>query len=123
MPALFLRLNFRSSCVSLKFVGSLLITIVWNGSEKVFISWSIFTPALKLVRARACVCVYACMCMCVCVLTSIHREGFICLGLEFPGTDQQFCVEDISFLYKSLHRYFNMKHQAFLTSCFILFIH
>ena len=38
------------------------------------------------------------VCVCVCVFTSIHREGFICLGLEFQGTDQQCCVEDVSFL-------------------------
>ena len=32
------------------------------------------------------------------VFTSIHREGFICLGLKFSGTDQRCCVEDVSFL-------------------------
>ena len=34
----------------------------------------------------------------VCVFTSIHHEDFICLGLEFQGTDQQCCVEDVTFL-------------------------
>ena len=29
---------------------------------------------------------------------SIHREGFICLGLEFQGINQQCFVEDVSFL-------------------------
>ena len=68
-----------------------------------------------------CVCVYVCMCVCVCVCVSIHREGFICLDqLEYQGTDQQCCVEDATFL-KSLHRYFRMKHQTFLTSHPILF--
>ena len=28
-------------------------------------------------------------CVCVCVFTLIHREGFICLRLEFQGTDQR----------------------------------
>ena len=35
---------------------------------------------------------------CVCVFMSIHLEGFICLGLEFQGTDQRCCVEDVIFL-------------------------
>ena len=39
-----------------------------------------------------------CVCVCVCVFTSIHHEGFICLGLEFHGTDQQCFVEDVSLL-------------------------
>ena len=38
------------------------------------------------------------VCVCVCVFASIHRESFICLGLEFQGTDQRCCVEDVSFL-------------------------
>ena len=39
-----------------------------------------------------CVCVYVCVCVC----TSIHREGFICLDqLEYQGTDQRCCVEDV----------------------------
>ena len=47
------------------------------------------------ILVRVCVCV----CVCVCVLfTTIHREGFIYLGLEFQGTDQQYCVEDVAFL-------------------------
>ena len=36
--------------------------------------------------------------LCVCVFTSIHLEGFICLGLEVQGTDQRCCVEDVIFL-------------------------
>ena len=39
-----------------------------------------------------------CLDACMCVFTSIHREGFICLGLEFQGTDQRCCVEDVTFL-------------------------
>ena len=36
---------------------------------------------------------------CVSVLTSIHREGFICLDqLEYLGTDQRCYVKDVSFL-------------------------
>ena len=31
--------------------------------------------------------------LCVYVFTSVQREGFICLGLEFQGTDKR-CVED-----------------------------
>ena len=38
-------------------------------------------------------------CVCVCVFMSIHREGFICLDqLTCQGTDQRYCVEDVSFL-------------------------
>ena len=54
-----------------------------------------------------CTCVYVCVCMCMCVcvcvlceFTSIHREGFICLGLEIQGTDQRCCVGDVTFLYQ-----------------------
>ena len=36
----------------------------------------------------------------VCVFTSIHLEGFICLGLVVQGTDQRCCVEDVFFLYQ-----------------------
>ena len=42
--------------------------------------------------------VYVCVCVCVCVFTSIHLEGFICLGLEVQGTHQRCCVEDVFFL-------------------------
>ena len=45
--------------------------------------------------------VYMCVCLCVyvCVFTSIHREDFICLDhLEYQGTEQRYCVEDISSL-------------------------
>ena len=46
-----------------------------------------------------CVCLCVCVCVCVCVLTSIHREGFICLNqLGYQGTDQQCYVEDVNFL-------------------------
>ena len=47
-----------------------------------------------------CVCVGGWVGGCVggCVFTSIHREGFICLGLEFQGINQQCFVEDVSFL-------------------------
>ena len=43
------------------------------------------------------------VCVCVCVFlfvfTSVHREGYICLEqLECRGTDQQWCVDDVSFL-------------------------
>ena len=38
------------------------------------------------------------LCVCLCVFTSIHREGFLCLGLEFQGTDQRCCIEDITSL-------------------------
>ena len=50
---------------------------------------------LKILEHRG---VPVCLCLCVCVFTSIHCEGVICLGLEIQGTDQQCCVEDISFL-------------------------
>ena len=36
-----------------------------------------------------CVCVCVCLCMCVCVFTSIYREGFIFLELEFQGIYQR----------------------------------
>ena len=48
---------------------------------------------LSLLRELMTSCV--CVCVCVCVFTSIHLEGFICLGLEVQGTDQRCCVEDI----------------------------
>ena len=51
-----------------------------------------------------------CVCVCVCVFTSIYHEGFICLGLEFKGTDQRCCVEDVLSSAKSLHHYFSIKH-------------
>ena len=74
-----------------------------------------------------CVCVFVCVCVCVCAcvrvrvcIISIHREGFICLEqLECQRTDQQCCVKDVSFL----RQVFRIKHQAFLTSYFILFKH
>ena len=49
--------------------------------------------ALKILEQRG-----VPLCVCVFVFTSIHCEGFIYLGLEIQGTDQQCCVEDISFL-------------------------
>ena len=40
-----------------------------------------------------------CVCMCVFVFMSIRREDLICLNqLVCQGTDQQCCVEGISFL-------------------------
>ena len=46
--------------------------------------------------------------LCVCVFTSIHREGFICLGLEFQVTDV--VLKTFLSSAKSLLCYFSMKH-------------
>ena len=93
--------------------------------NKAFIFWclycQLFTAGVVGVFVCVCVCVSVCVCVCVYVFTSIHREGIIFLGLEFQDTDQRCCIEEVSFL--CLHRNISMKHRAFLTSRFILFIH
>ena len=61
--------------------------------------------------------------VCVCVITSIHREGFICLGLGVQGTDQRCCVEDLIFLYQVPSSILQYESPIFLTSRFILFAH
>ena len=61
-------------------------------AEKLMTSVSIWQTMSSFFYFQLCVCV------CVCVFTSIHLEGFICLGLEVQGTDQRCCVEDVIFL-------------------------
>ena len=68
---------------------------------------------------RVCVC----GCVCVCMFMSIHGEGFICLGLESRGQIMDVVLKTFLSSAKSLHRYFSIKHRAFLTSRFILFTH
>ena len=71
------------------------------------------------------VCVSLCVCVfvwSVCWRVLVLAKGFICLEyLECQGTDQRCCVEDVTISTSFLHRYLRMKHQAFLTSHFILF--
>ena len=68
---------------------------------------------------RVCVC----LCVCVCLFMSIHHEGFICLGLESRGQIIDVVLKTFLSFAKFLHRYFSMKHRAFLASRFILFTH
>ena len=77
------------------------------------------------------VCVYVSVCLfCVCVsvclwvFTSIHPEASS-LWISWTVRERINDVMLKTFLSyaKSLHRYFRMKHQTFLTSHFILFTH
>ena len=64
-------------------------------SELILCVWT------DLVQRFVCVCVCVCMCACTRTFMSIHHEGFICHEqLECQGTDQQCCVEGISFLHQ-----------------------
>ena len=68
----------------------------------------------------SCVCVSAC----ICVFTSIHREGFIFLGLEFEGQiNDVVSGKGVFSSAKFHHCYFSMKHRAFLNGRFIMFTH
>ena len=64
----------------------------------IFAAWLRVAAVCKQqVYRTPCVCV--CVYVCVYVFTSIHCEGFICLDqLEYQGTDQRCCVENVSFL-------------------------
>ena len=67
------------------------------------------------VCVRACVCVCVCLCVCVggwvggwvCMCAFFHRDSFFRLQIVqdiFEGTDQQFCVVNIScMLYAKFH--------------------
>ena len=77
-------------------------------------------PLIPIVDTRLCVSV----CVCVCVFTSIHCEGFICLDSWNLREEIRDVVLKMSlYSVESLHRYFRMKHLAFLTSHLILFTH
>ena len=78
-------------------------------SKKVYIYNSFSCSDIRWLTLRfhnmqsmcVCVCVRVCVCVCVCVcvFTFIHREDFICLDqLKYKETDQQCCVEDVSFV-------------------------
>ena len=77
--------------------------------------------------------VYMCMCVCVCVCVCVRVCARVCvrpftvkassLWISSTAREQIIGVEDVYFLCLSLHRYFRMKHLAFLTSHFILFTH
>ena len=91
------------------------------------------------VCVRACVCVWACghvgVCVCVCVCVYIYIYICVCERLFTAKTSSVWIswtvrkqINDVmlkAFLSyaKSLHRYFRMKTQTFLTSHFILFTH
>ena len=92
----------------------------------------ICATCIKLGHSNYLPCLRVCMscselnrkCMCVCVCTSIQREGFICLdSCNASEQTNDFMLKTWISSTKSLHRYFRMKLQAFLTSCFILFTH
>ena len=60
----------------------------------------------------------------VCVFTSIHREGFSFLGLEFEGQiNDVISGKGVFSSAKFHHCYFSMKHRAFLNGRFIMFTH
>ena len=70
---------------------------IWKQSCKVF--WYTCANLTNQHFLKHQLVTYMCVCVCVCVFMSIHLEGFICLKLfECQGTDQWYCVEDISFL-------------------------
>ena len=83
------------------------------------------------VDIRVCVCMYVCVCVCVCVCMFVCVCVCVCLrpstvkALYVWGWSSRGQINDVvlkTFLssVKSLHRYFSMKHRAFLISLSIL---
>ena len=70
-------------------------------------------------------CSGMCVCVCVCVCVYVHSLwSLICLDqLECRGVINIVIFKIFLSYAKFLHRYFRMKHQALLTSRFILFTH
>ena len=95
-----------------------------------FVSFRLFLAGFGLfwlVRGT-CVCV-VCVCVCVCVHACLFVHPFTLkasyVWFSWNAREQINDVVLKTFLSstKSLRRYFRMKHQAFLTSHFILFTH
>ena len=63
---------------------------------ELFLSWTFLS--LAHISLFLYTILYFVDCMCVLVFTSFHREGFIALELEFQGTDQRCCVENVPLL-------------------------
>ena len=60
------------------------------------------------------VVVVVCVCVCACVFVYIHREGVIYLKqFKYQGTDQQCCIEEVSFLRQVPSSLLRMKYRAF----------
>ena len=65
-------------------------------------------------------CVCVCVCVCVCLRPSTVKAIW---GWNSRGQINDFVLKTFLSSAKSLHRYFSMKHRAFLISRFILFTH
>ena len=76
---------------------------------------------LKILEQRG-VPVCVCVCVCVCLHPSTVKASYV-WGWRFREQISNAVLKTFLSSAKSLYRYFIMKHQAFLTSRFILFTH
>ena len=109
---------------------------IWVFSSRSGSFWPVsgcFGSFVVLVSTCVCVCMCVCACVCVCVCVCVHACLFVhpftlkasYVWFSWNAREQINDVVLKTFLSstKSLRRYFRMKHQAFLTSHFILFTH
>ena len=83
--------------------------------------------------AYVCVCVYvcvflcllvrACVCVGVCIRPFTVKASSVWISWSAREQINDAVLKTLLSSAKSLHRYFRMKHQKFLTSHFILFTH
>ena len=79
--------------------------------------------------ACVCACVYACVCVCVCVCVSVClrpssvKTSSVWNSWECQGTDQQYCVDDVGFIFRFPPSLLWNAESNLSDSCFILFVH
>ena len=90
--------NFEKKILSLNFYSGFFLPIIFHLFDIVICTRTYHKRSFFcLILNDNPMCVYFYVCVCVCVFTSIPRESFICLGLEYEEENHQCCVEDISF--------------------------
>ena len=120
----------RSSCPEQfrKFTGKHLCQRLWYRCFPVnfakFLRTSFLTEHLRWLLLDVCVCEHVCVCVCVsvCLRPSTVKVSSL-VGWNSRGQISDVVLKTFLSSARSLHRYFSMKHRAFLTSRFILFTH
>ena len=90
------------------------------GQKAVKVNLNVFIVVRNMLLVCVCVCVY--VCVCVCLRPSTVKVSSV-WGWNSNGQINNIVLKTFLSSTTFLHRYFSMKHQSFLTSCFILFAH
>ena len=96
------------------------LNIAWHLCPAWFLK---FELSCMCVCVCVCVCVSVCVCVCVCLRPFTVKTSSVWISWNVREQINNVVLKMFLSSAKSLHHYFKMKHQTFLTSHFILFTH